>query len=160
MKNVLVAASIAGVLLLAGCFGTNNVGKPAPAFSLTSSTGKALTLDTYAGQPLVMMFGSVNGCESCIAEAKNVIKPLLQETNGKVSSLTISILPSEESNQDLEKFKQDNGATWDFARDTDSVAQRYGATQLTTVVVLDATHRIVLQKVEPSKAEIRGALGL
>lgn len=157
--NPIVATSIATLLALAGCIGGNNVGNAAPDFSLTDSTGRTLSLDSYEGKPLVMMFGSVNSCESCIVVAKNVIKPLLQETGGQVASLTISMFPGE-SDEDLEKFRKENGATWDFARDTDSVGQRYGITQLTTVVVLDSSHKIVLQKVEPSKAEIRAALGL
>ena len=142
-------------LVLAGCTAT---GDPAPPFTLTDSQGTALSLDDFAGKPVVLFFASVNNCISCIIQTKEELVPLFQEANGAIGFLTISVVPQYESDADLEKFKNATGATWSHARDTTGITQDYRIAQLSTIVVLDEEHRIQLTKVDPSKEEILEAL--
>ena len=107
---------------------------------------------------MVLFFASVNNCISCTIETKNELVPLFEEANGTIEFLTISVLPQYESDDDLERFKEQTGATWSHARDTSGVTQSYKVAQLSTIVVLDQEHRIQLTKIDPSKEEIVEAL--
>jgi peroxiredoxin len=161
MKTPILTAGIATLLALAGCITANqNVGEAAPAFTLKDSNGQIVTLDSFAGKPVVILFGSLKGCETCAAESKNVLKPLHDELGDEAGFLTVSILPQIESDQDLNQFKQDYGLSWSHARDTNGMTRQYQITQLSTVVVLDSRHNIVLQSVEPGTSKIREALEL
>ena len=105
------------------------------------------------------MFGAAVGCESCRAFSKDVLKPLAAKTNGSVGILMLSIEPTE-TVQDLRQLKEAVGATWPVALDTDRAAQRYGVHALTTVVVLNKDHDVVLEEVDPSASKVRQALGV
>lgn len=153
MKLTSILATLA--VILAGCTAT---GEAAPAFELTDSQGQIVSLSDFEGRPVVLFFASVNNCISCIVETKNELLPLFEEANGTIDFLTISVLPQYESDEDLERFKEQTGATWSHARDTSGVTQSYKIAQLSTIVVLDEDHRIQLVKVDPSKDEIIGAL--
>lgn len=144
-------------LLIAGCTGAKT--GAAPDFSVTDTDGQTLALSALDGKPVVIMFGAAIGCESCKVYSKTVLKPLAQDTGGSVQLLMLSVVPSE-TDQDLRDLKAETGATWPFARDTDRVAERYGVRSLTTVVVIDDAHEIVLAEVEPSGQKVREKLGL
>lgn len=160
MNHAIATTTITvSILLLAGC-ANPSVGNTAPQFSLTDSAGQQVTLDSFAGKPMVILFGSVKGCDTCIVESKNVLKPLHGQVGDRVGFLTVSILPAYESDRDLNDFKREYGLAWNHARDTDGVARAYGITQLSTVVVLDADHNIVHSSIEPSQATLRSALGM
>lgn len=144
-----------GLLLIAGC--TSPSGGTAPDFTVKDTDGNPISLKALEGKPAVIMFGAAIGCESCKVFSKNVLKPLAQETNGSVQLLMLSVVPSE-TDQDLNNLKREVGATWPLARDTDRVAQRYGISSLTTVVVINAQHDITLKEVEPSLGKVREKL--
>lgn len=156
----LVASMLAASAFLAGCLGgPQTVGQQAPDFSLKDADGGDVSLSAFAGKPVVMMFGAAVGCESCRAFSKDVLAPLAREEGGNLGLLMISIQPTDTAD-DLRALRAEVGATWPLALDTDRVAQRYAVHRLTTVVVLDADHKVVLQKVEPREAEVREALAL
>lgn len=161
MNTKQIAASLlAFSAFLAGCIGApNKEGEPAPDFTLTDLDGKTVSLASFSGKPVVMMFGAAVGCESCRAFSKDVLAPLAREHPNDVGLLMISIQPTDTA-EDFRNLRNDVGATWPLALDTDRVAQRYGIHRLTTVVVLDADHTIVLQKTEPKASEVREALAL
>lgn len=160
MNPTQIAASIlAFSAFLAGCIGgPNKEGESAPDFALTDVDGKAVSLASFSGKPVVIMFGAAVGCESCRAFSKEVLAPLARE-HPNVGLLMISIQPTDTA-EDFRNLRNDVGATWPLALDTDRVAQRYGIHRLTTVVVLDADHTIVLQETEPKTSEVREALVL
>ncbi len=56
-----VAALLVGVLLLPGIAMAVTVGKPAPDFTLQSTTGKAISLSQFRGKKMVLIeFYGVN----------------------------------------------------------------------------------------------------
>lgn len=149
-------------LVLSGCTATPTgakVGDLAPAFTLTDSEGSEVTLDSFTGKPVVLFFVSMGGdCASCIAEQRNGLAPLAQDANGTVGFVTIT--HQFETNARIRWFKNQTGAAWPHARDTDDAVARYGVYYVSTVVALDAHHRVALHDVSPSPARIREAVGL
>lgn len=146
------------IAALAGCLQSSDLGEPAPEFAVTDSAGQTVSLTDFEGKPVVLLFAFVNGCPSCVAETRDVLVPLHEEFNGSIGFVTFTILPKHESDEDLERFKKRYNASWNHARDTQGITQDYSVTQLSTVVVLDAEHRIRLVKVDPSKTDIREAI--
>ncbi len=61
MGHLLLTALLAGVLLLPGIAMAVTVGKPAPDFTLQSTTGKAISLSQFRGKKVVLIeFYSIN----------------------------------------------------------------------------------------------------
>ena len=61
MGHLLLTALLVGVLLLPGIAMAVMVGKPAPDFTLQSTTGKAISLSQFRGKKMVLIqFYGVN----------------------------------------------------------------------------------------------------
>ncbi len=55
IANLLLTALLVGVLLLSGIAMAVTVGKPAPDFTLQSTTGKAISLSQFRGKKMVLI---------------------------------------------------------------------------------------------------------
>lgn len=110
-------------------------GEAAPAFSLTDIDGNAVSLQSLRGKVVVLdLFATWCGpCQSQMAELNKV---RARYSTSEVVILSIDVDTRETASQARE-FKADYGATWAFAMDTDGVGDKYGATAIPTLAIID-----------------------
>jgi len=115
-------------------------GDPAPAFSLTDLDGNAVSLQSLRGKVVVLdLFATWCGpCQSQMAELGEVRE---HYPTSEVVILSIDVDTSETASQARE-FKSDYGATWAFAMDTDGVGERYGASAIPTLAIIDRAGKL------------------
>ena len=110
-------------------------GDPAPTFSLTDLDGNAVSLQSLRGKVVVLdLFATWCGpCQSQMAELNDV---RARYSTSEVVILSIDVDTRETASQARE-FKAEYGATWAFAMDTDGVGDKYGATAIPTLAIID-----------------------
>ncbi len=110
-------------------------GEQAPTFSLTDIDGNAVSLGSLRGKVVVLdLFATWCGpCQSQMAE--------LSEVRGRFSASDVVILSidvdTRETASQAREFKAEYGATWAFAMDTDGVGDKYGASSIPTLAIVD-----------------------
>lgn len=104
MKRLLIALAmvlaplwVSHVVLAAGFF---KVGEPAPAFSLTSITGDAVSLEQLRGK--VVVLGLFHICDPCMMQGTNLQK--VQEAMAGKNVAVIGINSSGNSKRDVGEF--------------------------------------------------------
>jgi len=110
-------------------------GEQAPTFSLTDIDGNAVSLQSLRGKVVVLdLFATWCGpCKSQMAELNEV---RARYSTSEVVILSIDVDTRETASQARE-FKAEYGATWAFAMDTDSVGEKYGASAIPTLAIID-----------------------
>jgi thiol-disulfide isomerase/thioredoxin len=108
---------------------------PAPQFALTDIDGNPVSTQSLRGKVVVLdLFATWCGpCKSQMAELRDVRS---HYSSTDVVILSIDVDPSETTAQ-VREFKSDYGATWAFARDTNSVGTKYGADAIPTLAIID-----------------------
>jgi hypothetical protein len=126
--------------------------------SFTATTGSGQQIAVPGGKPSVLLFLGVN-CGGCGPTA-TALGHLQAQTPGAANFVGIDITPGE-SASDVRGFLTANHADGlGVALDTDThLISALGVTQLTTVVVLDATGTPTYRAVEPTPAQVQTALG-
>lgn len=131
---VIVLIAILLYILIAPLF-NDLVGEKALDFKLKDIDGTEFRLSDNFGKVIILDIMTTT-CPACIEEMKH-----LKALSGRYSSedvmiITISV-DSGDSNSDLSAFKTTHKANWTFARDTDSVADKYNVRYTPTVVIID-----------------------
>jgi peroxiredoxin len=109
-------------------------GQAAPAFSLTSSAGQTVTLESLKGKPAALVFwGSWSGpSRSGLAAIQTVADAF------KDRAAFVALAVREKNPQaSAEEFAK-AGGTFTLLRDADAVASEYKVSRFPTIVVLDA----------------------
>jgi peroxiredoxin Q/BCP len=102
------------------------VGRKAPAFTLTDHAGKTHRLTDYAGQPLVLYFYPKDDTPGCTKEACDFRDRLPQFKRSKAAVLAVSILDEKSK----AKFADKYDLTFPLLADPDhTVAEKYGVWQ-------------------------------
>jgi len=115
-------------------------GEAAPTFSLTDIDGNPVSLGSLRGKVVVLdLFATWCGpCQSQMAE--------LSEVRARYSASDVVILSidvdTRETASQAREFKADYGATWAFAMDTDGVGDKYGATAIPTLAIVDRAGKL------------------
>ncbi|MDX2016988.1 MAG: TlpA disulfide reductase family protein [Planctomycetota bacterium] len=113
-------------------------GETAPAFSLTSSVGQSVTLESLQGKPAALVFwGSWSGpSRSGLASIQKVADAF------KDRATFVALAVREKNPQaSAEEFAK-AGGTFALLREADAVASEYKVNRFPTIVVLDAQGRI------------------
>lgn len=142
-----VAGSLAGIALAGAASGSAS-GQPArpaavaaPAFSLPvlGHSGQRVSLDGYAGQPLIVNFFA-SWCEPCKKETPLLAK-FYRAEKGKVALVG---LDENDVLGNAKSFTRANGVSYPVGVDPQlSAASAYGVSALPQTFFLDARHRIV-----------------
>jgi thioredoxin-dependent peroxiredoxin len=102
------------------------VGRKAPAFTLTDHAGKTHRLTDYAGQPVVLYFYPKDDTPGCTKEACDFRDRLPQFKRSKAAVLGLSILDEKSK----AKFANKYDLTFPLLADPDhTVAEKYGVWQ-------------------------------
>ena len=147
----LIALCVAGSLVAIGVAGSASgaSGQPAkaaadvaaPAFSLPvlGHSGQRVSLDGYAGQPLIVNFFA-SWCEPCKKETPLLAK-FYRAEKGKVALVG---LDENDVLGNATSFTRANGVSYPVGFDSQlSAASAYGVSALPQTFFLDARHRIV-----------------
>jgi hypothetical protein len=126
------------------------------SFTATSASGQQIVVP--GGKPSVLLFLGVN-CGGCGPTA-TALGQLQTQAPGAANFVGVDITPGE-SASDVRGFLTANHADGlGVALDTDThLITALGVTQLTTVVVLDATGAPTYRAVEPTPEQVQTALG-
>ena len=107
------------------------VGKPAPDFTLKSTTGETVSLQDFRGQVVVLDFWAT-WCGPC-----RMAMPSLQKVHEKYGGAGAVVLGLNcWENADPDKFMKDNKFTYATLLQADSVASAYGVSGIPTLVVV------------------------
>lgn len=103
-----------------------DVGRKAPAFSLSDQSGNGHELSEYAGQPVVLYFYPKDDTPGCTKETCDFRDRLPQFKKGRVAVLGVSILDEKSK----AKFATKYDVTFPLLADADhAVAEKYGVWQ-------------------------------
>jgi cytochrome c-type biogenesis protein len=143
-----------------------NVGKlpgvqTAPGFSVTDVYGKQLNLTDYRGKVLLLDFMAL-WCTSC-KQVEKMLHDIIDDFDeDEFAVLSIDIDPTE-SAEDIRSHWEEEGHSWNVARDTDDLKLKYHVIEIAKVMIVDKNGYIVYDHVgAPSedelKSEIRDAI--
>ncbi|MHA1211292.1 MAG: redoxin domain-containing protein [Candidatus Heimdallarchaeota archaeon] len=125
----IVALSLSIAVVVAGLsyglyfyFSSRNT-EPAQDFSVMTLTGSNFTLSEYQGQVVLLDFMDSRFCPACELLMPELIE-LSEEFNDSLVMLSIDVNPDNNITH-LQTFKDDFGANWSFALDTDNVGEKY-----------------------------------
>lgn len=111
------------------------------------------TLQDYRGKTVVLDFMAVT-CATCRIVTDEVLKPLDREYGGRDDFAILSVdvwatgalgQAAGETREGLVALQQRENTTWRHALDTEGLIQKYGATGIPFLTVIDAEGRIVYQ---------------
>lgn len=109
-------------------------GKTAPAFSLVSTEGNEVSLESYKGKYVLVDFWA-SWCQPCRQENPNVVNAYKAYNSKGFEVLSVSVDRDEQAW--LNAIKED-GLTWAQVRDTENkVAEMYAIQQIPTTFLLD-----------------------
>lgn len=141
---VLLAATVASA---PGCLASLRGGSPEPApapdFALTTIDGEPVNLTHYRGRVLLVdVMGS--WCAPCRVGTPH-LRALAVRHPDDLAILSVAV---QDEAADLEAFRDEFQARWDFALDTDGMFRKYGAVGVPTLVVVDPGGMIVARRAQ------------
>ncbi len=107
----------------------------APTFSLVTIDGEAISLDQFKGKVVVLDL-MATWCGPCATQMDELNQLRAKYSESQVVIISIDV-DTQETTQQLREFKEDHVANWRFARDTDGVSSKYGASNIPTLAVID-----------------------
>ena len=119
---------------------TQPQGEPIPETVFATFAGEALSLASYAGEPLVVNFWA-SWCPSCVAEMSAAFLPAQQTLGDRVSFLGVNI--QDERSKALELIDE-TGVLFDLAEDpTGALYADLGGLGMPFTVFISADGRVV-----------------
>lgn len=151
----LAARPHAGVTATAAsAVSAGSVGVAQGAFTATTMSGHQVTFP--GARPSVLFFFATT-CTSCVAGAQAMVAA--QSSSGGANFVAVDVDPNETA-ADIQGFlvaTQSTGLAY-VSDSTGRLTRSYAVTDLSTVVVLDASGRVVDHLIEPSAAQIQADL--
>jgi peroxiredoxin len=132
-------------VVLAGCGESSppalKIGEPAPAFTVLSLEGEAISLADYQGSPVVVRF-FLTDCPYCLADTPVLNDYYLRNFSKGLRMLYVDTLGTDLGT--LEAFAREMGIKFPVARDIDGkVAASYHVKALPQAIVLSPDHKII-----------------
>jgi len=118
-------------------------GMSAPDFSVTDIDGKTFTLSDHAGS--VVIIDLTMRCSPCVDQVQE-LRDLDSQYGSEVAIISIDTTGA--SDDTLRKFRDENGAEYPFARDTDKVVKKYRMTTMRKLIIIDPSGSIVFEDPE------------
>ena len=112
----------------------------APTFSLQTIDGEAFSLDQFRGKVVVLDL-MATWCNPCAIQMDELNQLRAKYSENQVVILSIDV-DTQETTQQLREFKEEHVANWRFAFDTDGVGNKYGASSIPTLAIIDQDGRL------------------
>jgi thiol-disulfide isomerase/thioredoxin len=152
MKNVLLIAALAGVLVAASVFsrsrrrsGDDFKPTPAPAWTLPGVDGKAVSSDQFKGRVVVLDFWAT-WCPPCRAEIPGYIA--LQDKYAKDGLVIIGVSLDREGPAVVKRFMVDQKMNYPVVMGDDRIVGAFGGIEaIPTTFIIDRTGLIRHRKV-------------
>jgi cytochrome c-type biogenesis protein len=146
-RKAVTALAASGLLALAavGLYATISTSQgtdKAPLFTLTDVNGKNVSLDGFSGK-VVLLDMMATWCPTCNQEI-----PELRDFHGAHPEVVLISIDVDrtESAQQLKQHMQSKNADWIFCMDTDNVLQKYKATEIPKLVVINPSGYMTFMK--------------
>ncbi len=137
---IVAIGAIAAHSLLGDGDGNGEV-NPAPTFTVKDVYGNTVRLTSLRGKVVVLDLFAIQcpPCRDQIGELKVIDA---QYSDSKVVIISIDV-NTQETVEDVRAFKEDYGAGWAFAMDTDNVGPKYNVQYIPTLVLIDQDGNLV-----------------
>ena len=100
------------------------LGSPAPDFTVVDTESQVFELSSFAGRPVVVYVMRGTWCTICSANVPTLKDAWSEYKDQGLIMISVN-LDRTESVADLAGYKEDHGAEWRFAPDTDEVLTKY-----------------------------------
>ncbi len=117
--------------------------EPAPNFSIMSIDGAPVDLEAYRGRVVVLdLFAT--WCGPCRTQMGELNQLRAHYGRSEVEILSVDVDPKE-TDQQIRDFRDEFNADWTFSSDTDGLSQKYDASSIPTMVVIDQDGNMVFR---------------
>jgi peroxiredoxin len=125
--SVIAVSLLAVVAVVAGMLLTSRpasleLARPAPAFTLTDTDGRVVSLEQFRGSNVLLYFNEGAGCQSCLVQMAQIEKDEALFEGLDLTFLPIVMNTREQISADM----QVNGVRTPFLLDDGTVSQAYG----------------------------------
>jgi peroxiredoxin len=119
---VVVLAAVVTAMLLTSKPTATAVSRQAPAFSLTDTSGRRVSLSQYRGRNVVLYFSEGAGCQSCLVQLAEI-----EKRSSRLDELDVTVLPIVMNSRDqILRDMKANGVRTPFLLDDGAVSRAYG----------------------------------
>lgn len=129
------------VAVILGVYLTSLLGSDdAPDFTVTDVDGGEFTLSDHRGKVILIDF-MATWCPGCVDVMPELVE-VYGEHGDEIIMITVDVDRTEDRS-DLRSFRDEHGARWRFAMDTDELQRKYNVKTIPKLVIIDAKGNVV-----------------
>lgn len=145
-----ITALLTLVLLVSGCTDDDNGEEEeletAPTFTLESTDNDTIKLSSYLGKVVILDFMFID-CTPCVEEMIHLEEVYDNYDDSEVVIISIDTMVEWETEEELRKFKSDNGYEWIFCMDTKNIGEgEYGIEGYPTLFIINKEGKIAFDE--------------
>lgn len=162
MERALVPVVLVAAVAVAGCTESTPYGSKiddrAHPFALTTIDGEDVTLEGLTSDGILVLDLMGVNCGPCRQQTRQLVKWHDEYNTSGIRMLSVDLggqigALGADDEQEIVEFRDEFGAQWDFAADTDGVGQDYEVIGFPTLYVIDREGVIVFKETSVKTAE-------
>jgi peroxiredoxin len=120
--GLVAVAAVVAAMMLSSRPASSATARQAPAFTLTDTTGRQISLKEFRGRNVLLYFNEGAGCQSCLVQMAEI-----EKRAEELASLDLTVLPIVMNTRDqITADMAANGVTTPFLLDDGAVSDAYG----------------------------------